>query len=276
MLKFKPARHDPGSFGAQDLDPVTGLVQSLRWFASRSSLLLYLWSMHQTIETEYKNPSSLRPLPPDVMFMLRRSILYSLILELRALHDRDAKSLGGAQIQIGLSDATSREGLREYMRDFVHVGSMPESAEREAYLDYVQRYSALMSAPDKRSTLNDHPLSAKIQLVRRMANKSVAHATLDEYMLGGEDLHDAVLATVTIASAITAVLGSAAISDDFAELESLGYRAAGLLLNVEVDASPHTVNMIRSLLPGWVKLGTEFPRYPDDFNSMGRTADHKP
>lgn len=231
--------------------------------------------MHQAIETEFKDPKSVKPLPPDAMFMLRRSILFSSILELRALHDRNAKSLGAAQIRDGLADPVSREGLQKYMRESEHIGAMSESEERVAYLDYVQRYCATMTVSEKAPNFKDHPLSGKIQLVRRMANKSVAHATMDDYLLGGEDLNDTVLATVAIASAIIAALGSASICEDLAVVESLGLRAAGLLLNVDVDSSPHTINMIRGFLPGWIRFRTEFPRYPDDFQTVGRVADGK-
>lgn len=142
---------------------------------------------------------------------------------------------------------------------------MADAAVRDSYLDYVQRYCGLMSASAQASTVNDHPLSAKTELVRRMANKSIAHSTLDDYKLGGYDLDDVAVATVAIACAIEAVVGEDAISHDLAVIESPGYRAAGLLLHVDVDQESYIVNMIRGFLPGWVKFGTEFPSYPNDF-----------
>jgi hypothetical protein len=265
MLRFEPPRHDPARFTNADLGAVGGLVQSLRWFNSRASILLYCWGMHETNETEALKKASTRPLLEDTMFMLRRSILYSVILEVRALHDRDGKSLGSRQAFERLGDPIAREGLHSYLRDHPQGRVMQDVAMRDRYLDYVQRYCGLMSAPVAASTTSDHPLSAKVELVRRMANKSVAHSTLDDYILGGEDLSDVVIATTVIACAIEAAIGDAAISNDLAIVESAGYRAAGQLLHVDVDHSPYNVSMIRAFLPDWIKSGCEFPNYPNDF-----------
>jgi hypothetical protein len=264
MLRFEPPRHNPSSFTNADLDPVGGLVQSLRWFSSRASLLLYFWGMHETIETEAKKNASARPLSSDALYMLRRTFLYSVILEARALHDRDGRSLGSCQIAKRLADPVAREGLHKYLADFPQGRVMQDVEQRNRYLDYVQRYCAI-TAPTKGAALPDHPLSTKVELVRRMANKAVAHSTLDDYTLGGEDLSDVVIASIVIACAIEAAVGNAAISNDFAVIESSGYRAAGHLLQVDVDSVPYNVNMIRGFLPGWVEFGTEFPNYPSDF-----------
>lgn len=105
MLKFDPPRHDPASFTNADLGAVGGLVQSLRWYNSRASLLLYFWGMHETLETEVQNQASTRPLSADAIYMLRRAFLHSVILEARALHDRDGRSLGSCQIA---SDSLTR------------------------------------------------------------------------------------------------------------------------------------------------------------------------
>lgn len=265
MFRFEPPRHDPATFTDADLGAVGGLVQSLRWFASRASLLLYSYGMHQTLETELLRKASSNPLPPDALYMLRRYFRDSVVSELRALHDRDNRSLGSRQIFERLGDQEARDGLHKYVRDYPHGRVMEDVPTRDAYLDYVRRYSGLMSAPLKASTIKDHVLSVKTELVRRMANKAIAHSTLDDYTLGGEDLGDVVLATLAIACAVEAAVGDAAISNDFAAIESSGYRAAGLLLNVEVDLTPHTINMIRGFLPGWVTFGIEFPNYPSDF-----------
>jgi hypothetical protein len=220
--------------------------------------------MHVTIETEAKTPASTRPLSPDALFMLRRAFLYSVILEARALHDRDGRSLGSCQIAKGLGDPVAREGLRKYLAEYPQGRVMQDVEQRDRYLDYVQRYCSVMGPP-KRARLPDHPLAAKVELVRRMANKAVAHSTLDDYTLGGEDLADVVIASMVVACAIEAAVGDAAIPRDFADIESSGYRAAGYLLHVEADPSSYNVNMIRGFLPVWVQSGIEFPRYPGDF-----------
>lgn len=268
MLLFDPPRHDPTTFTNADLDPVGGLVQSLRWYNSRASLLLYFWGMHVTIETEAKKPASARPLSSDALYMLRRAFLHSVILETRALHDRDGRSLGSCQIAKRLADPGARAGLHKYLADYPQGGVMQDVEQRERYLDYVQRYSFVMGPPKGRP-LPEHPLAVKVELVRRMANKAVAHSTLDDYTLGGEDLADVVIASVVVACAIEAAVGDAATANDFAAIESSGYRAAGHLLHVEADAAPYNVKMIRGFLPAWVKFGGEFPSYPGDFRRSG-------
>lgn len=268
MLSFDPPRHDPSSFVNADLGAVGGLVQSLRWFNNRASLLLYSWSMHQTIETEALKKTSSRLLSEDAFNMLRRALLYSVLLEVRALHDRDGRSLGSRQIAERLADSVSREGLHKYLAENPQDRVMQDIERRNLYLDYIQRYCGLM-APSKTMPLPNHVLSTKVALVHRMTNKTVAHSTLDDYTLGGEDLSDVVVATIVIACAIEAVMGDAAISYDFAEVESAGFRAAADLLHVDADSNPYTVNMIRGFLPDWVMFGQEFPRYPGDFLRSG-------
>lgn len=207
--------------------------------------------------------------------MLRRAFLHSVILETRALHDRDNRSLGSRQIAERLADPTAREGLHKYLADYPQGRVMQDVEQRNLYLDYVQRYCGFM-APHKGSAMPDHPLSIKAELVRRMANKSVAHSTLDDYMLGGEDLGDVVIASIVIACAIEAAVGDAAIPNDFAVVESSGYRAASHLLHVEVNPNPYNINMVRGFLPGWIKFGTEFPNYPGDFRRSAQNSPKTP
>lgn len=264
MLRFEPSKHDPSSFTNADLGAVEGLVQSLRWFNSRASLLLYFWGMHETIETEALRGASTRPLSADAFYMLRRALLHSVILEVRALHDRDSRSLGSRQIANRLADPASRLGLHKYLTDHPQNRSMSDVDERNQYLDYIQHYCGLM-APTRGEKVPEHPLGPKTELVRRMANKTVAHSTLDNYTLGGEDLSDVVIATIVIACAIEATLGDGAIPNDLAVVESLGYRAAGHILFIDTDPTPYNVNMARGFLPGWIKFRTEFPAYPSEF-----------
>ena len=102
MLKFSPPLFDPSSFQNSDLGNLGGLIQSMRWFVSRSSLLIYFWAMHEVFETEAQSPRSSKPLPQHAMYMLRRALLHSVILEIRALHDRNQKSHAKHSLQSGL------------------------------------------------------------------------------------------------------------------------------------------------------------------------------
>lgn len=263
MFRFEPPRHDPASFKDADLNAVEGLVQSLRWYNSRASLLLYFWGMYETLQNESTRRTSSRPLSADAHYMLRRALLHSVILEARALHDRDRRSLGSRQLAVALADPLAREGLHGYLSSYPQGRVMQDLDLRNRHLDYVQHYCNLM-APAKGTTA-EHQLSKKVELVRRMANKAVAHSTLDSYTLGGEDLGDVVLASVAVACAIEAAVGDAAISNDLSVIETSGYRAASHILHVEADSTPYTVNTIRTLLPWWIKSGAEFPNFPSDF-----------
>jgi hypothetical protein len=221
--------------------------------------------MHEEFETEAHSPRSAKSLPADAMYMLRRALLHSVILEIRALHDRDPKSLGSKQLAEKLSIPDTRSDFFDFLNEGSYDHVMQDEFQREIYLDYIKKYAGLMSAPNGKSKLYHHPLSSKTQLIRRMANKAVAHSTLDDYKLSGEDIADVVLASLTIACAIQAATGDASISKDLALVEKSGHEAAGLLLHVEVDSEPHHINMIRSFLPTWVGSGLEYPNYPGDF-----------
>jgi len=228
-------------------------------------MLLYFWGMQQVIATRQKDQSLGKPLSADVLYMLDRAIRHSVIVELRAIHDRKHRSLGSGQIVMRLKDPVARDGLDSLIGTYGAKPAMPDVVMRWKYLDYVGKYCALFCADDEKSSLKDHPLSGKARLVRRMANKAVAHSTLDDYTLGGSDLGDMVLATVAVACAIEAAVGGVAAGNDFAKIESSGIRAAADLLHMEMDAEPHSVNMIQFYLPKWVETGQEFPHYPDDF-----------
>lgn len=267
MLKFAPPTIDPASFQDSDLGDLGGLVQSLRWFVSRSSLLIYFWSMHSAVEAEAQSPRSARPLPPHATYMLRRALLHSVILEIRALHDRNPKSLGSRQLADKLNLVSARADFNQFLTKNPHQRMMEDETRRDAYLDYVKRYAEIMSASDGKSTIQHHPLSSKTQLIRRMANKAVAHSTLDDYELGGNDIGDVVLGSLTIACAIEAAVGDVAISNDLARVETSGFEAAAMLLHTQVDSEPHQINMIRGFLPTWVSSGIEFPNYPADFEA---------
>lgn len=58
-----------------------------------------------------------------------------------------------------------------------------------------------------------------------------AHSTLDDYELGGNDIGDVVLGSLTIACAIEAAVGDVAISNYLARVETSGFEAAAMLLH---------------------------------------------
>ncbi|MDQ3287940.1 MAG: hypothetical protein M3Q42_06700 [Pseudomonadota bacterium] len=270
MLKFSAAQHDPRTFAKCNLSPLESLALSLRWFASRAALLTASHAYHAVIQTELKALKSSRPLPADAMFVLNHVFHQHVILEARALLDRSKDSFGVAYVATHLAMPEALEGLISMIEQPVSRRGGDDRDRQIAYLSYIERYCRILAV--KRDALSDvsHPLSTKAELVRHMGNKAVAHTNLDTYVLDGRDLDDVVIALQVIAVAIGEALGDVACGDDYqATVESGSFRGAGLLLHVDVDAQPFQTNMIRGLLPEWVKSGREFPWYPQDFSPLG-------
>lgn len=271
MFNFAPPTDDPSALDGSELEPLTGLAQALRWFTARASHALFLSAMHETIANAALEGIAGRRSSPDTVYMLDRMVLNGLVLELRAIHDKDRRSLASKRIAEGLADAALRAELLSHC--YWNSNDAPPLQMQMAYLDYVQRYTEIMSREEKRSTRADHPLAAKMQHIRLMSNREVAHSTLKQYRLSGSDLSEVVLATCVLAIAIQDAVGPFANDVDFAWTERRGYEAAGELLGVEVDSDPYNTNMIRTLLPKWVEVGGEWPRYPDDFRRCPGVAE---
>lgn len=225
--------------------------------------MLYCYGVHCSIENEKRDGAASRPLTLDALTVLDRTFRHGMLVEVRALYDRDISTLGSKRLAHALAHPAERARVDQYLEQLPHVGVMPDVSARHRYLDYVQRYCEVMSEDDDKSTSQHHPLAAKIRLVRRNVGKTVAHSTLDECPLSGHDLHDVVVATVVISCAIEAALGDAATSVDLAQAETASWRAGAALLGVErYDDTPYLVNMVRGFLPMWVATGNEGPDYP--------------
>lgn len=271
MFKFAPPNDDPAALDGSELEPLAGLAQALRWFTARASHALFLSAMHETIANAALEGIAGRRNSPDTVYMLDRAVLNGLVLELRAIHDKDRRSLASKRIAEGLADPALRAELLRHC--YWNSDEVPSVEAQMAYLDYVQRYTEIMSREERRSTRVDHPLSAKVQHVRLMSNREIAHSTLKQYRLSGADLAEVVMATCVLALAIQEAVGPFANDIDFAFTERRGYEAAGELLGVEVDSEPYNTNMIRTLLPKWVALGGEWPRYPEEFQRCPAVAE---
>jgi hypothetical protein len=201
------------------------------------------------------------PLPEDARFVLRRTLLNGLVFELRALHDRDKTSLGSCQIGRRLANAEVLLELNTYLG--LNSSAMPDASLRAKYLDYLGRYCRVMAPPSGAASPPDHCLFEKMELVRRMANKGVAHSTLDHFSLYPSDFADCVVASVVLACAMEACMGDFAVKSDLGKIEQLGYAAAEHILHAEFDPDVWVVEAIRQFLPRWVDEGGEFPDFPN-------------
>jgi|GEM_PF-5447679 hypothetical protein len=263
MFQFGEPRDDYKSFSAEKGGDALGLlIQSIRWYAVRASHLLYTWCLFTTIESQEALELSKRPLPEDARFVLRRTLLNALVLELRALHDRDKNSLGSCQIGRRLANADTRLELNAYLES--NSTAMPDASLRQTYLGYLGRYCQIMAPPSGAATDPDHRLFKKMELVRRMANKGVAHSTLDHFSLYPSDFADCVVASITLACAMEACMGDFAVKNDLGTIERLGYQAAEHVLHVEFEPDLWVVKAIRKFLPRWADEGGEFPQFPQD------------
>ncbi|MBD9477743.1 hypothetical protein [Pseudoxanthomonas sp. PXM02] len=263
MFQFGEPRDDYRTFRAENgADALGLLIQSIRWYAVRASHVLYTWCLFSALESKEAHEMSAKPMPEDAKFVLRRTLLNGLVLELRALHDRDKSSLGSCQIGRRLADPDTRLAFNAYLE--VHSTAMPDAAQRLSYLVYLEKYCRIMAPPAGIASVPAHRLFEKMELVRRMANKGVAHSTLDHFSLYPSDFTDCVVASLTLACAVEACMGDFAVKHDYGRIEELGYAAAEHILHAEFDPDVWVIKAIRKFLPRWVEGGGEFPRFPED------------
>lgn len=265
MLLFNPARHKISEMREAQLSGRDLLIQALRGFTCRASILICAWSQHQIITREYKKKSDRIDIEPATFFLLDRVYLNTVVLECRALLDRRADAFGVRTVAEALADPGAIEGLHKYLADYPQGRMCLDRNQRDLLLDYARKYCSILATPEKKAADANHPLVMKAELVRRMANKDIAHISVDDYKLSGEDLGDVVLSLIVVASAIEAAIGDGGCPSDYALVERLAFRGVAKLLGVQTSEEPHTINMVRSFLPLWIDSGMEFPHYPDEF-----------
>jgi len=262
MFAFDHATKDPRSLKDTRFEGVDLIVKSLNAFCNRAAILLYLLGVHVSVENVSVAYGAIRRLSEDATFMLKRTLLQSLLLELRAMHERDSVTLGGKSIAAGLCDEKVRSGLIDYIDKNRKERGTDDPLLRARCLDYVQKYCAILTCSDAKCGLDGHPLAAKMFLVRRMANKAYMHMSADEFNLSKRDLFDVSMATIVVACAIDMACGDAVLDRDLLDIESRSYESAGLLLGMRYKGEANHVPFIRAFLPKWVASDIEFPRMP--------------
>ncbi|WP_247424196.1 hypothetical protein [Ralstonia pseudosolanacearum] len=259
MFKFPPAATDYFEQTDIPLDGHIKLVQALRGFVCRFTILLYNYKQWDHVQSKIAGQGSSMGNDQGVLYwFLDHTLRDSVVIHLRALCDRDPKSLGAKSIADGLSDPAARTDLCAYLDGGNDKRCMTDPMQRERYLDYIAKYMGLLSSQAKKGQLS-HDLVMKMSLVRRWANKAIAHPTLDDYKVNSDDLLHVFLAVAVVATAIEAVMGDAAADNDLQVCENQAERGSAVLLGSPDTMGNNYIQTIRKLLPAWVRTGEEFP-----------------
>ncbi len=259
MFKFPPAATDYFEQTDTSLDGHTKLVQALRGFVCRFTILLYNYKQWEYVRAKIHGQGSSMDNDQGVMYwFLDHTLRDSAVMQLRALCDANTKSLGARSIADGLNDPVARAGLCAYLDGDSRARRMSDAAQRERYLDYIAKYMKLLSSNAKAGQ-SSHDIVMKVSLIRRWANKTIAHPTLDDYKVDSDDFLHIFLVVAVLATAIEAVMGDAAADNDLQVCEEQAERGSAVLLGSPGTIGNKYIQTIRELLPEWVHSGREFP-----------------
>lgn len=258
MLKFSKPRTEFPRSKDNGCEASASLMQPLRWFCSRAEFVLAAYAYHSVICTSLAKSPYESPLSRSVVETQDYIHRHALIVWLRALLDRNPKSLAiGAIAKTGRS-RIERERLLNHLDAYPPYKSVMSRQDRAATLDYIHRWAEVLSE-EYQDGKDLHPLAAKAHLIRRMANKTVAHMTLDDYALSGEDLNDMVMAITTLALAVESLINE---RGRLLLVERASFEGARAMFGIDIDVEPRTVNFILSMLPAWISRGHEGPHWP--------------
>ncbi len=259
MFKFPPAATDYFKQTDTVLDGRTKLVQALRGFVCRFTILLYNYKQWRYVQAKLHEQGSSMDKDQGVMYwFLDHTLRDSAVIHLRSLCDSNIKSLGARSIADGLNDPVVRAGLCAYLDAGSHARSMTDAVQRERYLDYIAKYMRLLSSNAKAGQ-SSHDIVMKVSLIRRWANKTIAHPTLDDYKVDSDDLLHIFLVVAVLATAIEAVMGDAAVDNDLQVCGEQAERGSAVLLGSPGTIGTKYIQTFRELLPEWVHSGKEFP-----------------
>lgn len=261
MFEFEPAKNRRNDLGNATLQPVERLVLGMRWFVGRAGVVLAVNSHYKILQTERERIPSRLNHSIVTIAVLELCYWETLIVNLRAMLETKLDSLGIGPIAALLEPGAARDEFCGMLEKTARRKVL-DAADRDAYLDYIQRYSKILSTRKFPVPLNAHPLIEKTELVRRAASKRVTHASVDAYALYGSDLQDLVLAVLVLAEAMDQVMGEAG-SEELLPIEHAALVGGAQLLQVDTDTVPHTLNTIRGFLPMWVHSDHEFPSMAD-------------
>ncbi|MCL1618036.1 hypothetical protein [Ralstonia pseudosolanacearum] len=258
MFKFPPAATNYFAQTDTSLDGHTKLVLALRGFVCRFTILLYNYQQWERVRKKIDVQGPSMDNDQGAMYwFLDHTLVNSAVIQLRSLCDADHNSLGAKCIADGLSDQAARAGLCAYLDGGNHKRRMTDPIQRERYLDYVAKYMGLLSTKAKKEQPS-HDIVMKVSVIRRWANKTIAHPTLDEYKVDSDDLHHVFLVVAVLATAIEAVMGDAAADNDLQVCEEQAERGGAVLFGSPDATGSKYIRIIRMLLPEWVRTGQEF------------------
>jgi len=259
MFKFPPPATNYFEHTNAGLTGHTKLVQSLRGFACRFTILLFAYRQHELVASTMADRRAAMSADEYGMYwFLEHTLSQSIALNIRALCDHSAYSLGAKSIADGLNDPAARAGLCDYLDRYGEGRHMKDSVERKRYLDYTAKYMELLASTAKADGTSDD-LVVKVSIVRRWASKAIAHLTLDDYQVDSVDLHHVFLAIAILATAIECVMGDAACQSDLNSCEQQATRAGAALFDPPPASPSRYIETIRFALPDWVRSGEEFP-----------------
>jgi hypothetical protein len=258
MLHFQPAATNPASQSDADLEPVTHLVQAMRGFICRFTVMLYGYRQIALLGAVNGHSAGALANQPVMRWFMDHAFTRGVVLDLRAMVEDNKKSLGAGAIAHGLMTPNVRAGLCTYLDTCPPERRVTDPLARGKYLDYIAKYAALLATrPKKNATVPPvPPLVTKTELIRRWANKTIAHITLDHYEVHGDDLRDIVFATAFVASAIEKVMGNAGCDTNLVICEQNAISDGQALLGL----SAPVVNFmpdIRSIMDLSIQTGTE-------------------
>jgi len=230
------------------LDPFTHLVQSLRGFACNASMLVA--GYHHYFSSEYQNSENAKNLSNieyASAYYKYHAFQCDIMLRLRRACEPNKNSLAAGAITELFKDQDHIQQLKDYVKK----SGKEVIPTFDNYIKYIQKYCGELATPNTEINDLSAPLLKKIALIRRMANKAIAHITLDDYRATSDDLHDVFIAVSTIACAIQAIMGDLACPTELRVAESMACEVA--YQGIPPEYRKEYIPPILAFLPMWVK-----------------------
>lgn len=234
------------------LDPGIRLIQALRRFAGRSSILLaayhYLEFSYQVLESKKAGT----PYKDQVRaFFLNHCIRNQALISMRALCESSDRSLGAGSIYNLLGSKDNAFYLKNYLVEEAHWNENKVGSFFDDSIIYIRKICGLLGVPDKNINKESHALSRKVALIRRMVNKHIAHVTLDSYKVSFDEIHDVFLAIMGTAMAIRNVMGERAIPSEYEEIEDAAILGAIDIFGMHEHEK--YIPMLKEYVPAWIR-----------------------
>lgn len=254
MFKFSAPQTDPAELSdAKGLDDLSKLVQSMRGLACNASFLIVGYHYYYVSAcAELKGSSGTTYVDAVRAAYFREAFRGDVLVRLRRSCDADPNSLAAAVIAKLLKMDACVSELKAYLAKGRGSVPMLEDDSVDRLVSYIQQSAECLSVKDKAVTRNSANISKKVVLLRRMANKAVAHITLDDYSLMDQDIRDVFVAVLTLACAIQKLMGELAYPGNFREVEEAAMQDAVNMFGAP-ESHKSYVELIEQLLPDWIK-----------------------